>query len=508
VDLTQAWKAAASDATEKIATTALQRIREGVDGPGGGSTIEGVKQLAPDPVIDRWVAEGAPARKPRPADYLSIPAAVTPFGDRRARWLVYAASLLSLLSVVLLVDALCGDQAVRYRLVGVVLAVVGFSLAAALGLGGMRVHALLRRLLFALTPVAGLLLLCEGTMRLCGVGDSLAVVVVADDGLGHVLAPGHGDADLQGFRNPGVPSQADVVFLGDSQVYGFGLDAAQAMPRVFEGMTASTAYSMSLGGYGAIQYRELARQALPTMHPDALVVGFYFGNDLVDAYLHAHLQVAADLRRPGCDYPVHSAVAAQGQDAPNLAMALVGGFVRSSRLLTMARAVALRIAGGGSFWGDEQGVPAWQSGAIATRFTPTYRLAALDPDDAGVVEGLRITRQCLADIAAECAAAGVRCLFVPLHTKEYCYRQFDLVAATGESTITLRRLHDAESTARAELLSDAAAAGMEVVDPTAAFLGALSEDRPMWHATADGHLNAEAHACVAGMVGRALGRIR
>ncbi len=41
---------------------------------------------------------------------------------------------------------------------------------------------------------------------------------------------------------------------------------------------------MSLGGYGPIQYLYLMRTKAVELHPKVVIVGFYFGNDLLDVY--------------------------------------------------------------------------------------------------------------------------------------------------------------------------------------------------------------------------------
>ncbi len=106
---------------------------------------------------------------------------------------------------------------------------------------------------------------------------------VYDGILGYALPPySFEDIDGNGFRNPGVPENADIITLGDSQTYGFNALNADSWPRKLEKQTGYSVYNMGMGGYGPAQYYYLTDNALQ-MHPKLIVLGFYPANDLSDA---------------------------------------------------------------------------------------------------------------------------------------------------------------------------------------------------------------------------------
>jgi hypothetical protein len=66
--------------------------------------------------------------------------------------------------------------------------------------------------------------------------------------------------------------------------YGVSALASESWPAVLGGMRGLIVYNMSLGGYGPIQYLYLLETLAINLRPKIVVVGFYFGNDLMDVY--------------------------------------------------------------------------------------------------------------------------------------------------------------------------------------------------------------------------------
>jgi hypothetical protein len=115
---------------------------------------------------------------------------------------------------------------------------------------------------------------------------------VPDSVLGWRGNPRWFDHDSLGFRNLRVLNQAEVVTLGDSHTYGIGVGRSEAWPFLIG--EKRPLYNMAFGGWGPGQAYMETRQAL-ALHPRFVLFGFYFGNDLVDAFeLSSH---RADLRR-------------------------------------------------------------------------------------------------------------------------------------------------------------------------------------------------------------------
>jgi hypothetical protein len=126
--------------------------------------------------------------------------------------------------------------------------------------------------------------------------------MVSDPRLLHRLSPQSPGHDGRGFRNPNTLQSADVVVIGDSQTWGINVRASETWPSILETVGNVSVYSMSLGGWGPVQYKELAHDAL-TLKPRAILVGIYLGNDIFDACNHVYgTDVYAEYRRSDADY--------------------------------------------------------------------------------------------------------------------------------------------------------------------------------------------------------------
>lgn len=100
--------------------------------------------------------------------------------------------------------------------------------------------------------------------------------------LGFVLDPDSNEIDPNGFRNPSIPVQVDVVAIGDIQTAGMLLPAEQTWPAVFAKSTSQSVYNLAVPGYGPPQYQQLVQQALK-LKPRQVIIGLNIGSDLVDA---------------------------------------------------------------------------------------------------------------------------------------------------------------------------------------------------------------------------------
>lgn len=99
-----------------------------------------------------------------------------------------------------------------------------------------------------------------------------------------------GPHDLLGFRNRAVPNIADVVVIGDSQTYGNNAYLDENFPSRLEHHLSSKSakvYAMATGGWGAIQYFDMFRNAT-IFQPRVVVIAFYTGNDPLESYTMAY----------------------------------------------------------------------------------------------------------------------------------------------------------------------------------------------------------------------------
>ena len=106
---------------------------------------------------------------------------------------------------------------------------------------------------------------------------------VPDDRLMWRLKPSiYADIDEAGYRNTAIPERVDLVGIGDSQTYGYNAFPEESWPHALAARAGKTAYSISIGGWGPVQYAAVVDRALE-LEPEKILFGFYMGNDFHDA---------------------------------------------------------------------------------------------------------------------------------------------------------------------------------------------------------------------------------
>ena len=91
--------------------------------------------------------------------------------------------------------------------------------------------------------------------------------------------------DGYGFRNSWPwPKTADIVTLGDSVVFGQGVEDEQAWPAILaHSFPKSRVINLGLIGAGPQQYLRVYETFGLKLHPKFVLVGFFMGNDFWDA---------------------------------------------------------------------------------------------------------------------------------------------------------------------------------------------------------------------------------
>ncbi len=93
------------------------------------------------------------------------------------------------------------------------------------------------------------------------------------------------ESDEHGFRNPSPwPDQADIVVVGDSMVYGWGMKRGSAWVGLLEESLAGERV-ITLGLPGAVpqQYVRFLEKFGLDLHPKLVIFGIFAGNDVVGA---------------------------------------------------------------------------------------------------------------------------------------------------------------------------------------------------------------------------------
>ena len=105
--------------------------------------------------------------------------------------------------------------------------------------------------------------------------------IVPHEILEYTLRPSLASIDEDGFRNPSVLTQADIVTLGDSHTYGQNVESDASWPQQLARLTGQRVYNFGVGGYGMLQYYYLLDKAI-ALKPQTIVIGALFANDLSD----------------------------------------------------------------------------------------------------------------------------------------------------------------------------------------------------------------------------------
>lgn len=88
------------------------------------------------------------------------------------------------------------------------------------------------------------------------------------------------------------PGRGQIVVLGDSVLYGWGVEADETAPAYLSGLIAGRqVLNASVSGYSIDQYLLYLERKLPLLNPDVVVVGLYAGNDYESAGMsnwHGH----------------------------------------------------------------------------------------------------------------------------------------------------------------------------------------------------------------------------
>lgn len=262
-------------------------------------------------------------------------------------------------------------------------------------------------------------------------GDYLLASLVNDPILDHKLTPNSPGHDSWGYRNTSVPRHVDIVTIGDSQTYGVGAAASNSWPAKLNTLTDKNVYNLSLGGYGPPQYYYLLEKNALKLNPSLVLVGFYFGNDLHDAYTLVYTKdYWKNLRKP--DFVVAEPIASR-RSRPSRGRQILRPF--RDWLSHHSVLYRLAITSFGNWlrvlevnylqWTDDNiTMLENKEHNISTTFEPWIKLGALNVKDPKIQEGLRVTLELLYQMKRLCVKSGVDCAVVLIPTKESVFSRF------------------------------------------------------------------------------------
>lgn len=278
----------------------------------------------------------------------------------------------------------------------------------------------------------------EGALRVAlDEVDYLRPTLAADPILGHIVRPGSAGHDDWGFRNTDVPENVSILAVGDSQTYGFSATRTQSWPAQLADLSGEATYNLAQGGYGPLDYAVLVEQKAALLNPEVIIVGFYFGNDLLEK------PEVSTLLNP--------------QDDTGRAFSGVRDWLSRNSLTYQL----LKLQGGaliGRLRFEESvanltyGSYVLEADGLRTVLTPDLRLKNLDQSDDSIRRGIARAFESLRSIEGVCETLESRCIVTLIPTKESVYWPVARTALTGDGLALTEKMVEAEQTARMQLI--------------------------------------------------------
>ncbi len=310
---------------------------------------------------------------------------------------------------------------------------------------------------------------------------------ISDPVIGHRLEPNssgtiwttdfrHGyETDSRGFRNAEPwPATVDVVVIGDSLVFGYGVERKRAWPQLLaRELDGRSVLNLGLIGAGPQQYRRVFTSVAKSVAPQLVIVGLFTRNDFWDAELFD------EWRRQGAIGSYMTWRSAGRTNPPGWSSPLDSlRYIlhRHSRVYTLARfgRSALRDAAGR----DPQLLP-WGEGTTLELTLGDMARKTVHADPLSPV--FRIAMGSIARLRDEAAAVGARTVVVMQPGKEEVY--------AGHVDVPPPDTGAAARQALDEL-------GIEHLDLLPAFRAEAAEGAQLFYAT-DGHPNAAGYRLIA-----------
>jgi hypothetical protein len=349
-----------------------------------------------------------------------------------------------------------------------------------------------------LTSVLVGLFVVEVGLKVLGIGGlyKSGISRIADPELRYRL-PGNlfPEIDSDGFRNTSNDGPFDIVILGDSHVYGYGVSAEDSYPKQLAAITGKKVYNFGMGGYGPAQYAHLADKALD-LNPDTLVVSLFMGNDPVNACEIANLLTywkdyfdRHNLTTPSCGSRAPAPVKMHRSITSRLKAWVkstrTGSLINQHVWLPIKNQVLLS-SGSGSVKGD-----LFVNEADLKSIFPTW------PNNTEAAsDGIRITKHFLSRIKVKADKKSVTTVLAIFPSKQSVYLE-KLQNMSIEPGVDFIRSVEAERRYVRGLSRFAADTGYGIADVSSRLIEASRKDIKLYPADDDSHPTARGYAIYA-----------
>ncbi len=288
-------------------------------------------------------------------------------------------------------------------------------------------------LILSVVSIGLCLIVAEGIMRLfVDPLNFLRPYLTQDDILGASVQPHSAGHDAWGFRNKTVPDSADIVVIGDSQTYGYAASANNSWPAKLQTLLNKDIYNISLGAFSPPQYYYLLKSKAVKLHPDIIIAGFYFGNDLLGTYNMVYTKEYWKYLRNLSFTTEHKT----DFQAEHILRVRQGKFLGHMRTWLSHHSVLYRsfiLSFGNIFrlfemrYGHhDKTITTFKDTTyhIHTGFTPKRRLDALNLKDPTIQEGLCLSLHLLRHMHELCLNLNIDFFILLIPTKENVYSEY------------------------------------------------------------------------------------
>jgi lysophospholipase L1-like esterase len=290
--------------------------------------------------------------------------------------------------------------------------------------------------------------------------------------------------DDWGFRNPPGIERKEWLLLGDSMIYGHGVEEQETVAHFLRADHHIVAYNMGRTADSLFQEYLLARLYVPRFRPDVVVLCVFL-NDFED--LSTYRQPEQIARAPEIDQLDYAALFDRVRNATPPAR--IGKQLQRSKAWRLGRAILKdlrkqmqRSKGRLLDLGILENVPIPAALAAAPDAPPVVPFLALIEDDARFAPLGEYYRRVLTDLALRVRADGAQLVVVQLDLAE---QVFGAIALPAQARV------------RALLDAIGAAADFPVLSTQSIFRDCAACFLPN-----DGHLNAEGHHRLADFLAR------
>jgi len=268
--------------------------------------------------------------------------------------------------------------------------------------------------------------------------------------------------DRSGFRNPTDRTSAEIALIGDSFVEAALVPDSSILGARLERLTGRATVTLGTSGYGPQQELVVLRRYAMPLRPAEVVLAFFEGNDLLDAYRYENARASYGAFGASADSALEDVTTFRSRS-------LTWNALRSVAVMTQPRP-------------REDGPSARGRSCVldgGERLYFAYEERSLEPNE---LEGLEITFDVIRDArrAAEGGGARFLLLFVPVKFRVYegrCVESGEIVAGWASNDLPERMRSFAETE------------GIDFLDLTPPLRAAAAKGRLLYFQD-DGHWNA------------------